>query len=148
MKALTIWQPWATLIMAGAKRHEFRRWDYRTRAASLVDQRIVIHAGARPIRRAELQDILLRLRSGETDLIVDIARPIVERAMSAPGAFPLASGLGTAILGTPRRAIDLFGDSDRIDEHVWGWPVSEIQHFQPIVPAKGWQGFWNWSAAT
>jgi hypothetical protein len=24
MKALTIWQPWATLIMIGAKPHEFR----------------------------------------------------------------------------------------------------------------------------
>src|SRR4051812_29168039 len=27
-KALTIWQPWATLIVLGAKPHEFRRWNF------------------------------------------------------------------------------------------------------------------------
>lgn len=53
MKALTVWQPWATLIIAGAKPFEFRRWDYRTRDRGLEGQRIVIHAGARPIKRAE-----------------------------------------------------------------------------------------------
>jgi len=26
MKALTIWQPWASLIMAGYKPYEFRGW--------------------------------------------------------------------------------------------------------------------------
>lgn len=33
MKALTVWQPWASLIIMGAKPYEFRKWDYRTRAA-------------------------------------------------------------------------------------------------------------------
>lgn len=27
MKALTIWQPWASLIMIGAKPYEFRSWQ-------------------------------------------------------------------------------------------------------------------------
>jgi hypothetical protein len=42
MKALTIWQPWATLIAAGVKRIETRSWstDYRGPLA--------IHAAARP----------------------------------------------------------------------------------------------------
>lgn len=147
MKALTVWQPWATLIMALAKPYEFRRWDYRDRVPKLENQRIVIHAGARPIRRTEVQDLLLRLQSGETALIVERARPIVERCLTTPGAFPLASGLGTAVLGTPRRVTELFAgtaDSDRLDEHMWAWPLSEIVAFEPIVPARGLQGFWDW----
>lgn len=50
MKALTIWQPWASLVMIGAKPYEFRRWDYRERQSGLQGQRIVIHAGARPVK--------------------------------------------------------------------------------------------------
>ena len=51
VKALTIWQPWATLIMIGAKPHEFRGYP----APRFVrNQRIVIHAGARPVKPAEV----------------------------------------------------------------------------------------------
>ena len=57
MKALTIWQPWASLVMIGAKPYEFRRWDYRDRSPALEGQRIVIHAGARPIKEIEVDDI-------------------------------------------------------------------------------------------
>ena len=146
MKALTIWQPWATLIIAGAKPYEFRTWDYRTRAAELVDQRIVIHAGTRPIKRSEIQDLLQRLASGDSALKIDVARPIVERALTSPGAFPLAAGLGTAVLAKPRRVTELFGrvaDSDR-DQHLWAWPLTDIQPIEPIQPCRGFQGFWNW----
>jgi hypothetical protein len=63
VKALTIWQPWATLIMIGTKPFEFRRWDYRERERSLEGQRIVIHAGARPSAlRAAVADVLRRWR--------------------------------------------------------------------------------------
>lgn len=42
MKALTISQPWATLIAIGAKRIETRSWKP---PANLVDQQLAIHAG-------------------------------------------------------------------------------------------------------
>ena len=41
MKALTIWQPWASLIAEGAKTIETRSWSA---PASLIGQRIAIHA--------------------------------------------------------------------------------------------------------
>ena len=43
MRALTVKQPWASLIAAGAKKIENRSWRP---PASLVGQRIAIHAGA------------------------------------------------------------------------------------------------------
>lgn len=50
MKALTIWQPWASLIVAGAKPFEFRGWSM---PRSMIGQRIVIHAAARKVNRVE-----------------------------------------------------------------------------------------------
>lgn len=146
MKALTIWQPWASLIAEGAKPYEFRRWDYRARQPKIEGQRIVIHAGARPVKRDEVLDIYHRLDHGESALIADRARAVLEKSNDGRSLL-LAHGLGTAVLGTPRRATDLFGDSDDIDEEVWGWPLTDWAPFTPPVPCKGAQGFWNWSAS-
>lgn len=34
-------------------------------------------------------------------------------------------------------------DSDRLDDHMWGWPLSDIQPFDAPIPMNGAQGFWN-----
>ncbi len=59
MKALTIWQPWASLIVAGAKPFEFRGWRA---PRSLIGQRIVIHAGATKVAQAEVVELFITLR--------------------------------------------------------------------------------------
>ena len=41
MKALSLWQPWASLIAAGVKRFETRHWETRHRGP------IAIHAAKR-----------------------------------------------------------------------------------------------------
>lgn len=150
MKALTIWQPWASLIMVGAKPYEFRRWPA---PAGLVGQRIVIHAGARPVKHREVVELMYRVeREGGrgTGLETAPAMELLERIASGRNTVPLASGLGTALLGKPRKATALFGgtiaDSDRVDEHIWAWPLSAIEFFEPFVPARGAQGFWHWPA--
>lgn len=144
MKAITIWQPWATLIMAGVKPHEFRRWPA---PQSLIGQRIVIHAGGRKVVQQEIRELRYRLHMErlETGLVPEPALALLARI--APGDYPLASGLGTVLLGQPIRATDLYkdvNDSDRIDHHVWAWPTSDPQPFEPYMPARGAQGFWEW----
>lgn len=150
--ALTIWQPWASLIMLGAKPYEFRGW---AAPRSICGQRIAIHAGARPVKRSEVAELVLRLQRDEawmTGLKPEIARPFLERVHSNPGILPLSTVLGTVLLGDPRRAYEIvneFGgrinDSDRDQHSNWAWPVSDIQHLEPPVPARGSQGFWRWS---
>ena len=153
MKALTIYQPWASLIMLGAKPFEFRHWDYRTRERALEGQRIVIHASARAIKAEEIHDILARIEDGESSLDPTIAKPLCDRLLAAyrcQGVLELAAGLGTAILGKPRRVGELFGghpDSDRLNHHLWAWPLSNIERFPEPIPMRGAQGFWAWSAA-
>ena len=111
--ALTIWQPWGSLIVGDLKPYEFRKWDYRSRYPGLVGQRIAIHAGARPARRDEIADLLSRL-SRKHSMVAERAVPHLERWHLAPGSLPLSAILGTAILGEPRRAHTLLsrGQSD------------------------------------
>ena len=45
MKALTIWQPWASLLVSGQKKYETRSWATTYRGP------IAIHAAMRPVRR-------------------------------------------------------------------------------------------------
>jgi hypothetical protein len=169
MKALTIWQPWASLIIAGAKPYEFRGWRA---PRSLIGQRIVIHAAARkidPIEALGLWNTLAerdydddgRIFAAETCLHPELAMPILESA--CPGScfpdrlpLPMAAGIGTAILGEPRNGMEIaaeFGvpranDSNR-DEHAnWGWPMLHIEVWPEPIPMRGAQGFWNWPVPT
>lgn len=157
MKALTVWQPWASLIMVGAKPFEFRPKSYfRYINGPAEGERIVIHAGARPIKPAEIEDLLERLDDlhGSTGLIPVIARQVLERCRAAAKyqALPLGCGLGTAVIGKPRNAGVIFGgpvaDSDRqaADDEAfnWAWPLTAHQPFDAPVPMRGLQGFWRW----
>ncbi|GAB7553158.1 hypothetical protein NRB_26640 [Novosphingobium sp. 11B] len=166
MKALTIWQPWASLIVAGAKPFEFRGWRA---PRSLIGQRIVIHAGAGKVPPAEVVDLFVTLRDRDlseehriaaamTCLDPEKALPILDRAWSpgAEGPLPMSAGLGTAIVGEPRDGYDIaeeFGvphvnDSDRDDQANWGWPMLEVERWDVPIEMKGRQGFWNWPEPT
>lgn len=151
MKALTIWQPWASLIVHGAKPYEFRGW--RT-PRSLIGQRIVIHAAARKVDRREVEQLVRLLGAGgryaaRTCLHPDQALAVLR---GEHGDLPIACGLGTATVGEPRLGPDIaeeFGvaranDSDR-DEHAnWGWPMLDIERWDEPMSMKGAQGLWNW----
>lgn len=152
MKTITIWQPWASLIIAGAKPYEFRGWKP---PHWIIGERIVIHAAARAIKPAEVALILNALHEGgeamaSTCLHADKAMPILERAWA--NDLPWASGLGTAVVGEPRNGYDIaaeFGlahvnDSDRHEHSNWGWPMLDIEPWDLPVPMRGFQGLWNW----
>ena len=163
MKALTIYQPWASLIMAGAKPYEFRGWNPRHRGgayAALIGRRIVIHASTRKIDRAEVDGLIAALRVGgdlaaETCLHPGKALPVLEEAakITFNCSLPFGVGLGTATLGEPRNGLDIAAemgvswanDSDRDDQANWGWPMLDIEPWPEPIPMRGAQGFWNWS---
>lgn len=93
MKGLTIWQPWASLILAGAKPVEWRGWPA---PAYLRGQRIAIHAGARPARADEIADILERIADRESSLIAEIAEPLLRSTHRL--SWPTSSILGTMLI--------------------------------------------------
>jgi hypothetical protein len=160
MKALTIWQPWATLIAIGAKPYEFRRWrPYR----SLIGTRIAIHASARAIRMSEVFTLYNDLRTPQqlsaclhAGRAIEYIWPLVKAfAEGNPAAIdqiaPRSRILCTAIVGPPKRG-DLcaleFGieaprkDADRDEDFNWGWPMLEIRPTPPI-PLRSKQGLFD-----
>jgi hypothetical protein len=158
IKAVTVWQPWATLIAIDAKPYEFRSWKP---PQSLIGQRIAIHAGARPMRAAEVRSLRMALLSPDRFappcLRPDIAMPLLERILAThskaiPTFLPLSHIVCTVTLGAPKRGDACaaeFGagagnDSDRDGTFNWGWPMLEVEPQEPPVPARGAQGFWNW----
>ncbi len=156
MRALTLWQPWATLVVAGVKPFEFRKWPA---PKSMWGQRIAIHAAARPVKRREIDELIasIRLEGGwGTALVPGPALEILLRMQVRPELVPTSAVLGTAVLGQPVPAAEAVveaygtsfrGDSDRIDHSVFGWPMKEIRRFEPPIEAKGAQGFWWWSTS-
>jgi hypothetical protein len=158
IRVLTIWQPWATLIMIGAKPFEFRGNSYLNRNAyssgPRVGELVVIHAAARRINRSEVRDLIERMKNGTSGLHPEKARPLLERLLSAykcSGVVEMSAGLGTVIMGEPTMAHKLFpekfahiNDSDRPQNAKWAWPMLSPIPWIPPVPAKGAQGFWYW----
>jgi len=161
MKALTVWQPWTSLITIGAKPYEFRGWRP---PASLIGQRIAIHAGARLMKRSEVLALRINLaRPGSYPtpcLKPDLAIPLLDRILEQPKSavptfLPLSHVLCTAIVGEPKSGEECaceFGDdagndSDREGTFNWGWPLTDIEMLEPPVPASGLQGLWNWRGA-
>lgn len=162
MKALTIWQPWASLIIAGAKPYEFRGWRP---PASIIGQRIVIHAAARKVDIEEVSYLyrILGFRdtcpefqsaAAETCLHPELALPVLARLFHPDTSkrLPMACGIGTAIVGEPRLGTEIaeeFGvpranDSDRDHHANWGWPMLDIEAWHEPIPMRGAQGLWNW----
>lgn len=151
MPALTLWQPWASLVTAGCKNFEFRKWPA---PAVFHHRRIAIHAGTRAIVRDEVRHLVLQLNSADwrqTGLNREASLVLLEPMLVSLGVLPRGAVLCLATLGTPIKgavlsaSLGLTNDSDR-DEHTnWGWPLTNVERLEPYVPARGAQGFWTWN---
>jgi hypothetical protein len=147
--ALTLWQPWASLVMGGWKPYEFRPY---AAPKWLAGHRIVIHAGVRPINGKEIDLLVNDLLAGVNcgGLSVKCV-PHLQSWRIHPESLPRGAGLGTVLLGESVLSSELWpgefaNDSDRIDKANWALPVSDPRPFKPIVPARGFQKFWGWTA--
>ena len=129
MTAITLWQPWASLIAAGLKRHETRHWYTFQRGP------LAIHAAVRPC----VTDLAPRL----TDLLTRRFGP------DWPALLPRGAVLCTAVLGAciPTAGATV-GETERLCGN-WSpgrhaWRLDQVAPLDTPVPAKGKQGFWTW----
>lgn len=90
MKAISLWQPWASLIACGAKPYETRDW---APPRALIGQTIAIHA-AKKIDKGAAQ-FAEELMYGQHQ----------------PGGFGLADKLLATMARTPDRLMGLFGQA-------------------------------------
>lgn len=156
MKAITLWQPWASLIACGAKKFETRSWATRHRGL------IAIHAGK--------QEWHLTLFQGRRDIQEAIifafgGTPNHERGSAVGGNFNLPRGaiIATAELvgcykvmqadsGTPYVVKDgmryFIGENEQLfgdwTPGRYAWELVNVQMLPEPISAKGKQGLWNW----
>lgn len=165
MKALTIWQPWATLLACGVKQYETRSWATKYRGP------IAIHAAKKNVF--------------DTMLLPEQTKDEVKRHIEAMIGgewkdLPVGAVIATAELvnvwhivyhpGTDvnkARHIDIGAESlttDKHDPHFgdyfvpadkeialgdwtpgrYAWELANVKILPEPIPAKGKQGLWNW----
>jgi len=132
MKALTVQQPYATLIMEGVKRFETRSWrppTARTGGPILVD--FAVHAGARFDKNTppEIAHIV-SWRSYPLGVVLGIAHLV--------WVYP-----AEVIRDRERGNVDELNMGDFSDGR-FAWELEVVEVFAKPIPAKGKQGLWEW----
>ena len=128
IKALTLWQPWASLFAAGVKRHETRDWATPYRGP------IAIHAGL------TLDGV------GAPEALCKAALGAHWRGV-VPVGMVLAVGDLTACVDARRLAPSLT-EADRaagnFTEGRFAWRIDNLRPLHRPIPVAGRQGLWNW----
>lgn len=139
--ALTMHQPWASLIIEGIKPYEFREWptpDW------VIGKRIVIHAAKRPMRPLEVRGFIARLYQGYDDgMDTGRALDLLEAVWRRDRELPLGAALGTAVLSPSIDCTVLFEVED-VDPDKQAWPLSKIRRWPTPLTIGGARRFWRW----
>ena len=124
MKALTVKEPWASLIINGYKEYEFRSWKTNYRG------RILIHAGLTLEQDASKNFKDYNLNYGKGEIIGEAT-------------------LTDCILVTDKLEDDLFKLNPLVyakskHSRVYAWKLEDIKVYNRRIPSKGRLGLWNY----
>lgn len=133
MQAITIWQPWASLIVHGLKEYETRGWQPSPKRLKVGDP-IAIHAAKRePERIDELWPYVRNV----VGVWSDLPTGCVLGYGYYQGATPIHK-----FTEPPSRQERKLGDWS---PNRWAWRISDLHVFTTPVPATGKQGLWEWT---
>lgn len=134
IKAITLWQPWATLIALGAKQFETRSWaiTYRGPLVIHASKRLTVEE-TRYCRMEPFRSILAaggyyyptQLPTGKALCVVDVVG-----CLTSVEAF--------LIISDQERAFGNY-QPDR-----FAWKLASVRRFAKPVPIQGMQGLWTW----
>jgi hypothetical protein len=144
MKALTLTQPWATLVAIGAKRIETRSWSTKYRGP------LAIHAAKgfpKWAREFTMKPVCYQAVKGHgigspdgypTGVVLATCDLVdclpTEATCCIPGVFDDFPELNTPLERE-------FGD---YSAGRYGWVLENVRQLQVPVPAKGSLGLWEW----
>lgn len=130
IKALTLHQPWASLIAAGLKQYETRSWSASYRGP------LAIHAGQ---------------QNGELDLtavLTDKERAKLPSVLPSGAVVCLAHLVDVVkseqIATDPEFAVSRESRLGNFAPGRYGWKLQIVKVFDPPIPARGAQGLWEW----
>ena len=138
MKAITLWQPWASLIALGIKHYETRSWSTNYRGE------LAIHAAKKIIPFHELF----------RELPFKQQRFIMKQIIRAYGDYsnmPTGKIIATTNLINVFQTENLVHNIDQLEKACGGyspgrfaWHLIVTKMLDEPIPATGKQGFWNY----
>ena len=145
MKAITLHQPWASLIAHGVKTIETRSW---APPRVLIGERIAIHAGMKreqsgrlhPATHAAILDLYGIGWGDRIPMGAVVATALLENSFQ----FKALDGQYVSLAGSPEPrqwAVDPHGD---FSPGRWLWMLTDIECLPAPIPARGHQRLWDW----
>lgn len=125
MSALSVWQPWAWLIVNGYKDIENRRWEP---TEERIGERFAIHASKRRVTKAEFQEFLETVRDRK-----------IKRYPRSIDDFDYGKLVGTAVLVGVGRGTKSYWAA-RGQFH---WKLKSIRKIVPKLVKRGYQSWFT-----
>ena len=124
MKALTIKQPWASLITEGYKKYEFRSWKTNYRGKILIHSGLSLEKDMQERFKDYNLDYQLGYIIGEEEIVDCI---LVDEKFNEE-----------------LRNIDpiVYGRSNHVENYAW--KLENIKKYDNPIPCKGKLGLWNY----
>jgi hypothetical protein len=135
MKAITLTQPWATLVAIGAKQTETRSWSTHYRGP------LAIHAGKgwTPdfVRTAMTEPYRRVLAEAGYELFSLLPRGAIVATCTLTDCIHTGQFQGVDMLDFA------FGD---FTYGRWAWILKDVKRLEKPIPARGALGLWEWEA--
>lgn len=140
MKAISLWQPWASAIALSLKRIETRGWKTPHRGE------LAIHAAKKDDGDAY---------RGWREMLAEDREVFAEHGYVNWEDLPFGAVVATSML-TDVRTTERLLDANAITEmeYRWGgygdgrfgWMLAEVKKLDEPAPARGFQQLWEWNA--
>jgi hypothetical protein len=146
VKAISLWQPWASLLACGAKQYETRSWATKYRGL------IAIHAAKKPYSHYDYScsfyDAVNKARIGPLPYGVIVATAELVECWECIGRdrrgdLMLHNGREGVVADNRYIGDDelLFGD---FTKGRYAWEFANMTPLTELIPTTGRQGLWNW----
>lgn len=132
MPAISLHQPWASLVAVGAKKIETRSWKP---SLVLEGERIAIHAAQKLYSDpgSDFNNLVAKYLGDDWEETVP--RGEVVATATLMGRFRITR------MDLPE------GDELSLGDYAsgrWGWRLADVAPLDPPKPARGYQGIWTW----
>lgn len=144
MKTISLWQPWGSLWLSGAKVHETRHWHIKNQWREWnTSARIAIHAAKKFEKDHDpyFADVLRRIFG--TEWYRSLPTGAIIGSIVVTGCFPaeqIFGGKKYTAMSQPERDDFLSGD---FSEGRWAWRGALPEFLTAPVPWRGSQGIFN-----
>jgi hypothetical protein len=152
VKALTLWQPWATLIAMGEKRIETRCWSTKYRgelaihsAAKLPASHLGASSRTDPFRD-ELADLFCVRRDRDDrggKHVDDLLRTLPFGKVVCIVRLVSVEEIDATLRETLSQRERIFGN---YEDGRYAWHLQLVDVIEPPIPAKGNRMLWNWES--